>query len=146
MKTDGKEWSGPSEEGVVCLSKINEKALERDLRSNFSNRNTGIDLFRLFCMFLITSIHLGYTDISSKCVSNIPNTVSLYFLYTFQSIGINGFMLISAYFLSAKKFSTKRIISFWMQLLFCSVFIFIIVSIVTGSFSLKNCAKSFFRY
>ena len=126
------------------MSKINEKALERDLRSNFSNRNTGIDLFRLFCMFLITSIHLGYTDISSICVSNIPNTVSLYFLYTFQSIGINGFMLISAYFLSAKKFSTKRIISFWMQLLFCSVFIFIIVSIVTRSFSLKNCAKSFF--
>ena len=122
---------------------IKEKQIDRQLRNNNSHRNIGLDFFRLFCMFLITSIHLGYTNISLISTSNIHNIGSLYFLQTFQAVGINGFMLISAYFLSAKSFSIKRIISFWMQLLFCSVLIFVLITIVTRSFSIKNCVKSF---
>ncbi len=112
--------------------------------NNHSSRNIGIDLFRLLCMFLITSIHLEYTNISDVVSSCRVDSLSLTFLNTLQLVGINGFMLISAYYLSSKPFSIKRVVSFWIQLLFCSIFTFILMTAITRTFSILNCIKSIF--
>lgn len=101
-----------------------------------SKRNISLDLYRVLCMFLITTIHIvGYSDLEGAISDNHFNFYLILVLQVIQKIAINGFVLISAYFLVSVKTVTKKIISFWLQLLFISISI-LLLSIIFDSPSL----------
>ena len=108
-------------------------------------RNYSLDIYRLLCMFLITTIHIiGYSDLITFIPWNHLNFYIVEFINVLQFFSISGFTLISAYFLVETTTTTKKIISFEIQLLFYSVLIFLISLFVsTDGFSV-NMLKSFF--
>ncbi len=116
---------------------MNSQIMEKD-------RNYGIDLYRMFCMFLITSIHLDYTSIEMYIAEHSFDAITYDVLKIVQLIGVNGFIMISAYFLIESEFNWKRIVRFWFRLEFCTILVFLCATTLIGSFSVKTALKSIF--
>jgi surface polysaccharide O-acyltransferase-like enzyme len=97
-------------------------------------------------MFLITTVHaIGYCDLIEELSPNHYNFYLINVLSTLQRFSITGFVLISAYFLVDTKETVRKIVSFWMQLLFYSVVVFLFSCIVLPeSLSVKYLLKSLF--
>ena len=113
-------------------------------------RNYGLDLYRICCMFLITTIHiLGYSNITEAVPYTNFNFYLIYLIKVLQSFSISGFVLISAYFLVSKKSSVqssvKKVVSFELQTIFYSVLIMVLsILLISTSVSKSNLLKSFF--
>lgn len=66
-------------------------------------RKSNLELFRIICMFLIVCAHVTWEgDLSFVKSKMIYNTV-LQLNWMFGQVGVIGFTLISAYFLSSKE-------------------------------------------
>ncbi|MBQ9117946.1 MAG: hypothetical protein IJY11_01950 [Clostridia bacterium] len=93
-------------------------------------RHYGLDLYRILCMFLITTIHIDYVDMISFTPYTHFNFYLVSLIKTLQTFSISGFVLISAYFLIEKKTSAKssikRIVSFEIQMVFYSIVIMLL--------------------
>lgn len=109
-------------------------------------RNISLDVYRFICMFLITTVHaIGYCDLIEELSPNHYNFYLINVLSTLQRFSITGFVLVSAYFLVDTKETVRKIVSFWMQLLFYSVVVFLFSCIVLPeSLSVKYLLKSLF--
>lgn len=109
-------------------------------------RNTSLDLYRFLCMFLITTIHItGYCNLIGAVVPGQFNFYILHILYAFQRFAIAGFILISAYFLVESTDTAKKLITFWVQLIFFSIVIFgLTCLLIPSAFSWKHLIKSIF--
>jgi hypothetical protein len=112
-------------------------------------RHVSLDVYRLLCMFLITTIHIfGYSGV----LAHIPHTNVNFYLVSvidaLQHFAINGFVMLSAYFLVNKKETLSRIVRFEIQLIFYSVVIFAIaaplIGVPTGSSVLSGLVYSVF--
>lgn len=108
-------------------------------------RNYALDLYRLLCMFLITTIHiLGYSNLIDYIPWTHINFYIVEIIKVLQFFSINGFIMISSYFLIERDSTARKIISFEMQLLFYSIAVFFVsLFITTDGFSV-NLFKSFF--
>lgn len=108
-------------------------------------RLIGLDIYRLICMFLITTIHIiGYSDLSTSINYTHFNFYLINFIKAFQTFAISGFVLISAYFLISANTTIKKIISFWLQVVFYSIIILLISLAFSSDFSPVNILKSLF--
>lgn len=109
-------------------------------------RNISLDLYRILCMFLITTIHIvGYTDLTGAIPAHHFNGYLVGILSVLQRLAINGFTLISAYFLATTQTTLKKTVSFWLQLVFMSVCILLLSMLfVSPVLSLSALVKSFF--
>ena len=82
-------------------------------------RNVSLDLYRMLCMFLITTIHIiGYSGLSSTTPAN---TFLLKLICILQRFSISGFTMITAYFLVNAESTAEKVVSFVFRLLFFSV-------------------------
>lgn len=105
-------------------------------------RESNIELLRIFSMFLIVLFHLGYHGIilsNTFIESNIYiNNIYLYFINILGKIGVNLFVLISGYFLvTKKKYNYKKILLFWLQILFYSIIIYLVLTLVFKDNSIR---------
>ena len=109
-------------------------------------RRISLDLYRILCMFLITTVHIdGYSKLLRVIDLGHYNFYLLNVLSVFQRFSITGFVLISAYFLVDSADTRKKIISFWLQLIFFSLTIFLLVcGLDPAAFSMKYLFKSLF--
>lgn len=110
--------------------------------------NYGIDLLRIFLMFLIISGHL-FTHTQIREVLE-PYSSKWIFTWSFQTIefcAVNCFILISGYFsnVSSSKIKLKKILQLYGQVLFYSVGIYLIL-LLTGviRFSIVDAIHSLF--
>jgi len=115
-------------------------------KEHFKGRNYWIDLYRLLCMFLITTIHIiGYSHLTNAISPGHFNVYAISILQTLQHFSISGFTLISAYFLVTCESTEKKIVKFWVQLVFFSVIIlFLSLLLPIPPISFKLCLQSFF--
>lgn len=91
-----------------------------------NNRNFAIDLLRITCMCLITIIHFfSYTSILSLNLSTGYRLV-LSILFSLSRCAVNIFFIISGFYLVEKAFSIKRIMKVYSQVLFATLFTFVI--------------------
>lgn len=113
-------------------------------------RNTSIELLRIIAMLMIIfhhfAVHGGFSFADAEV--SIPH-FWYYFIQMGGKIGVNIFILISGYFLIEKKdaqvFNFKRILKFWGQVFFYSVFLTIIVRITSiGEVGVKDLIKMLF--
>lgn len=111
-------------------------------------RNVALDVYRILCMFLITTIHIiNYSGLISVVPSGHLNFWLLNGIQVLQVFSISGFTLISAYYLVDKPFKLNRIIKFMLTVIFFSVVIYLLAMIlVRPAFSLILTAKSLFPF
>ena len=97
-------------------------------------------------MFLITTIHIiGYSDLAQTLSPQHINFYLTNLLSVLQRFSVAGFVLISAYFLTNTSGTAKKIISFWVQLVFFSVTIWVLAALLDPSArSIKLAVKSVF--
>ncbi len=89
-------------------------------------------------MFGIIAMH----SCAFLCINpSIGMLLELDAINTVFNTGVSLFVLISGYF--GIKTKAKKVFTFWLQVLFCSILSFVIVSFVNDSFSLKGCIYSF---
>lgn len=102
-------------------------------------RNTGINLFKLFSMFMIALLHvLGMGGITGAAAG----TSSYYPVYLMQNAAfcaVNCYALVSGYLMLGKKIKPSRITELWFEVFFYSVGLSaIIISIYREFFSAQN--------
>lgn len=102
-------------------------------------RNTGINLFKLFSMFMIALLHvLGMGGITGAAAG----TSSYYPVYLMQNAAfcaVNCYALISGYLMLGKKIKPSRITELWFEIFFYSVGLSaIMISIYREFFSAQN--------
>ena len=92
----------------------------KENRALKKTRNTGLDLLRIVCMFMIVCGHGFISGAASlpgdvrwvKMVSDL--------LATFCGVAVNCFVLISGYFLAEQKFRFSRLLRLAIEVLFYS--------------------------
>lgn len=102
-------------------------------------RNTGINLFKLFSMFMIALLHvLGMGGITGAAAG----TSSYYPVYLMQNAAfcaVNCYALVSGYLMLGKEIKPSRITELWFEVFFYSVSISAIMMIVYRDlFSARN--------
>lgn len=102
-------------------------------------RNTGINLFKLFSMFMIALLHvLGMGGITGAAAG----TSSYYPVYLMQNAAfcaVNCYALVSGYLMFGKKIKPSRITELWFEIFFYSVGLSaIMISIYREFFSAQN--------
>ena len=123
---------------------IKQSTISKTVRQ--TDRHIGIDMYKIFCCFLITTIHLfGYSNFLSIEDISLANFTAVGLISSANIIGTSGFVFITGYYLCEKgtQINIKRIISFVLQLNFISIAIFGIVWIANRSFSLSLAIHSF---
>lgn len=109
-------------------------------------RNLSLDLYRVVCMFLITFLHaISYSRLTAFLTPGHYNFYLIHGLGVLQRFSITGFTLISAYYLVNSSSTLKKFLSFWIQLVFFSVAIWLCACIfLPEARSWKLAVKSFF--
>ena len=80
------------------------------------NRDSGIELLRIFLMILITLHHFSLYS----SIKEISKTT--YYLCEWGGkIGVEIFLIISGYFMVKSKFKIRKIITLWCQVFFYSI-------------------------
>lgn len=114
--------------------------------SKAAERDSTFELLRIISMLSITFFHFathGEFDFNTQVLS--VSRLWCYFIAS-GNVGVDVFVLISGYFLvkfNFEAFNIKRILKFWGQVFFYSVFIYILL-VITGicEFSFKSLAKA----
>ena len=101
--------------------------------------NSGINLFKLFSMFMIALLHvLGMGGI----IGAAEGTSSYYPVYLMQNAAfcaVNCYALVSGYLMLGKKIKPSRITELWFEVFFYSVGLSaIMISIYREFFSAQN--------
>lgn len=93
------------------------------------NRDSNIELLRIIAMLFILFHHYAlYNSLYNLDVSNINKYIGI-ILFSLGKIGVNIFILITGYFSIQKKFSIKKLIKLWLEVVFYSVGITVVFSI-----------------
>lgn len=113
-------------------------------------RDSGLDLFRTICMLMVVILHyFGHGDGGRDLqfgsfnwgLSNITVLMSM--------VAVNGFVLISGYYLCTSEFRIKKWLSIYIQAMTYSVGIYVILSLIgLTPFSIKeliHCVMVFSR-
>lgn len=100
-------------------------------------RNASFELLRIICMFMIVLYHLFVKlDYSGVCESAFYSTM-LFPLH----IAVICFVLMSGYF--GIQLSFKKLLSFYIQVLFYNIVVYSVCSIISNEFTVKNFIISF---
>lgn len=108
-------------------------------------RNTALDIYRILCMFLITTIHIiNYSGLLTAIPDNHLNFWLVTGIQVLQVFSISGFTLISSYYLVDKPFKLRRLLRFALMVVFFSIVIYLLsLVLVKRDFSVLLVAKSF---
>lgn len=106
-------------------------------------RNYGIDLCRLFLMFMVCILHtLGHGGVLDAS-SEMPTKSAIFWLMeTFAFCAVDGFAFISGYASSGKNPKFNKLINMWFQVIFYSFFVTAIVFLLgLAPFNIKDLIK-----
>lgn len=109
-----------------------------------TERNVGLDLLRILAMIMIVTLHyLGKGGLIQENNSTTINLVLIQFLEALSLVAVNCYVLISGYFLTESEFKIKKILNLWLEVIFYSVTIYIIL-IFSGliKFNIKDMFKA----
>lgn len=109
-------------------------------------RNSGLEMFRIICMILIVLHHLVVhgLDIGDGFGSGINKYIADILSFG-GKIGVNGFVLISGYFMARSRYTVKKFLRLWGQVWFYSVVslgIFVLISGGDSIGGIRNVLKA----
>lgn len=101
-----------------------------------AEKNINVELLRVISMLMILMLH--YFNQGKVLELTKTGGITYYLVWIVEGIcfiSVNLYMLISGYFLSNKRFSWKRLISFYITVLFYSV----VISVICFSTGIATC-------
>ena len=104
-----------------------------------NQRNSNLEILRILSMVFIVSCHFascGFEDYT-LFISN-PNNYLIYFLNLFGKVGVNVFILISAYFMINSKFTLKKLLVLGGEVCFYSIVLSLIMLILVPTISITH--------
>ena len=107
------------------------------MNSSKNQRNSNLELLRILSMVFIVSCHFvsnGFLDYN-LVISN-PNNYLIYFLDLFGKVGVDIFILISAYFMINSKFTLRKLLVLGGGVYFYSIILCLIMLIFVPSISI----------
>lgn len=111
-----------------------------------NKRESNIDCLRILCMLMVVCNHIiswgGLLEYGIEPMSPIWLVGNTFFVFLLPAV--NCFVLISGYFLCTAEFKLKKLVSLWVQTIFYSVGIYLIVCIFSDklTFSFTGFIKS----
>ena len=100
--------------------------------SKSKTRNASFELLRIICMFMIVLYHLFI-----KLDYSFVSTSALYSSMLFPlHVAVVCFVLISGYF--GIRLSFKKLLAFYMQVLFYNIVAYLVYSVISNEFTVKN--------
>ncbi len=93
-------------------------------------RQSNFEILRIICMFLIVAGHVTWQTKFAYNELSIVHRVSIQSLWMGGELGVWGFTLISAYFLSNSRFKLKSLKKIWGITLFYSISIYFLLIIL----------------
>ncbi len=102
-------------------------------------REYGIDILRVLSIFMVIILHLlGHGGVLEGVKRDSANYYVAWFMEAAAFGAVNIFAMISGYLMIKKRFKLSRIISFWLQVFFYSLVIYVIgATIFKKEFSIK---------
>lgn len=115
-----------------------------------NRRLVGIEILRIISMIMIIILHfLNFGGFLSQYKELSLTGISVWFLEILSFVAVNCYVLIGSYLMCDKKFSIKRIIKLWVQVLFYSLAIMIVFKLYGTNFNLieiiKYCCPILFK-
>lgn len=101
-------------------------------------RNSSFELMRMIAMFMIV---LGHGMLALLQKSQNPFDLidsSCWLIKSFTACGVNVFFLLTGYYVCNRSYKVSGILTLWVKTIFYSVTIYLIVSITTKSFVIKE--------
>lgn len=109
-------------------------------------RNIGIDLLRILAMYMIVLFHIiNHGGVRNAVTPGTGQFTAVWVMEAILCCSVNIYAIISGYVgytLTEKKRKNHKFIVLWLQVFFYSLVFYLVVSCVTGSYSLKNLIKS----
>lgn len=91
-------------------------------------RNEGIELLRIISMIMILILHyLGHGGVLDNLSLNNFNYYIVWILEGICFVAVNVYVLITGYFMYTSNFKLKKLIILWLQILFYSASIYLIL-------------------
>lgn len=118
----------------------------KQVKSENSNRNVSLDLLRIISMLMVLTLHyLGKGGLLYKSNVGEVNFIIFYILETLSIVAVNCYVLISGYFLVKSEFKPKKVLKLWIEVVFYSITVYILV-VISGfrHFSIKEAILSCF--
>lgn len=102
------------------------------------NRNSAFELLRIIAMFMIVWGHCMLTTAQNRepYLGTLDNIG--WFVGAFTVCAVNLFFLLTGYFTNSKNFRVNRVILVWIKTIFYSIGIYLIVSLLNGTFAWKE--------
>ena len=92
--------------------------------STEKKRNVNIEIFRIVSMLMIVMLHnLKYGGALTESEAYSFTYILSWILEAFCIFAVNGYVLVSGYFLVKTEFKIKKVITIWAQVLFFSILI-----------------------
>lgn len=118
------------------------------IRGGTKGRDSNIELFRILLMFLIIAHHYTVNSGLTDCYNFNNVTLNMVFLQIFGMFGkaaINGFTLITGYYMVKSNITVKKFLKLYLEAKFY-YFMFYLIFLVTGyePFSAKGLVKTVF--
>ncbi len=123
------------------MESVNLTKTEEQVRKT---RDLGLEILRIISIFLITCVHmLNYGGFLANATGKVEIGL-LRLLYSFFTVSVNVFVLISGYFLVKSKFKISKIVKLWLMVVFYMISLyFVSVVFKKNDFSLKTIIKCF---
>lgn len=102
------------------------------------NRNSAFELLRIVAMFMIVWGHCMLTTAQNQepYLGTLDNIG--WFVGAFTACAVNLFFLLTGYFTNSKNFRVNRVIFIWIKTIFYSIGIYLVVSLLNGTFAWKE--------
>lgn len=117
--------------------------MESSLKTNI-NRLSNFELLRIIMMIMIVFHHYCVNSgLQNLLVENEP-MMNSFFILLFSiggKIGVNGFLILSGYFLINSYFNRKKIYKLIFEIVFYNIFVTVFLYILGYSFTLKDYVK-----
>lgn len=126
---------------------VKESLVACNLKEKKNKRNYGIDLYKIFAMYMIVIFHILHQGgiISSSKEINTVNYIVSYTILVLVQTGVNCFALASGFVMINTKYKFSRAINLWLQVFFyCIVIAVVFILFVPGTNAIKEIVKSFF--
>ena len=107
-----------------------------------TKREWNVDGLRVLSMLMVVCLHFFSHGGLSDALTPSVNWVAGNLLLAACFVAVNCFVIISGYYLCTAEFKLKKLANLWVQALVYSVGCCVIVSVMTGSFLLKELVKS----
>ncbi len=108
---------------------------EKECIASKTKRESNIELLRIIAIIMIIGHHFSIYAGNSLLIDNIINITSAHsiFLQILSYGGVVGniiFVMISGYFIINKSFKFEKIIKFWLEVLFYSIIIYLLMCLL----------------